>query len=101
MMRRWEADGISLGWSAVSNPSDVLPAPEETEDAVAYNLAMRLAPEYGVSVMPEVSGAALSFLNDILRDQMVATPIRPILDAPVPDKYGMDGAYSFYGPIVG
>lgn len=88
MMRRWEADGISLGWQPVDNPSDELPLPEEAEQAVAFNLAVTLAPEYGVEPSALVIAGAMGGMNDLLRDQAVATPIQPILDAPVPDRWG-------------
>lgn len=100
MMRRWEADGISLGWQPVQNPSDELPIPEEAEEAVAYNLAVRLAPEYGVDVPPVVGRGAVEFFNDLMRDQMVATPIRPILDAPAP-SVGHAGTLDGSGWYVG
>lgn len=87
MLRRWEADGISLGWQPVENTSEELPLPEEAEEGVAYNLAVRLAPEYGVEVSHVVGRGAAVFLNDILRDQMVATPIQPILGTPMPDGW--------------
>lgn len=87
MMQRWEADLLSLGWSAVANPSDVLPIPVEAEQAVAYALAVILAPEYGVTPLPAVTQLANNGLNDLLRDQAVATPIRPILDCPMPRNW--------------
>lgn len=54
MVRRWEADGLSLGWQDVSNPDDVLPAPAEAEEALGYNLALRLRASYGVTLDPDV-----------------------------------------------
>lgn len=86
LVRRWEANTLALGWAPVENPSDDLPLPDEALDAVAYNLALRLAPEYGVSPMPAVVQTAQDTLADLLRDQAVATPIRPILDAPCPSN---------------
>ncbi|WP_312321180.1 packaged DNA stabilization gp4 family protein [Stenotrophomonas sp.] len=50
MMRAWEADGLNLGWSDVSNPADELPIPPENEEAITYNLAKRLQSRYGVSM---------------------------------------------------
>lgn len=88
MMRRLEADSLALGWQPVANPSDDVPIPEEAEEAVAANLAMTMAPEFGVMPMPLVVTMASRGLNDLLRDQMVATPIRPILDVPLPSDYG-------------
>lgn len=82
MMRRIEADGTALGWHPVANPSDELPLPPEAEQAIAFNLAVLLAPEYGVDVSPVVASAAVQGMNDLLRDQAVATPIQPILAAP-------------------
>jgi hypothetical protein len=82
MMQRWEADLLSLGWTPVVSPEDEMPIPVEAEQAVAYNLAMTIAPEYGVSPLPSVAQGAVSGMNDLLRDQAVATPIMPILDAP-------------------
>lgn len=87
MLRRWEADGISLGWVPVNNPVDVLSLPEEAEEAVAYNLAVKLASEYGVAASATVMEEANDGHHKIARDQMVATPIRPILSAPTPANY--------------
>lgn len=87
MMQRWEADLLSLGWSAVASPSDVLPIPVEAEQAVAYALAVIVASEYGVTPLPAVTQLANNGLNDLLRDQAVATPIRPILDCPMPRNW--------------
>lgn len=84
MMQRWEADLLSLGWSSVASPQDVMPIPVEAEQAVAYCLAVVLAAEYGVTPMSTVIQMALAGMNDLLRDQAVATPIQPILDAPIP-----------------
>src|SRR5690606_39057170 len=82
MMRRIEADGTALGWQPATNPSDVLSLPPEAEQAIAFNLAVLLAPEYGVDVPPVVASGAVQGMNDLLRDQAVATPIQPIHAAP-------------------
>lgn len=93
MMTRIEADGTALGWANVSNPSDDVPIPPEAEQAIAYNLAVVLAPEWGVTPMPSVMGGAAAGMEALLRDVAVATPIQPILDAPVPqNRYGRGGA---------
>lgn len=87
MLRRWEADGLSLGWLPNANPSEDLVVPEEAEEAIAYNLAVQLAPEYGTAPTQVVTERAQGGLNDLLRDQAVATPIRPILSAPAAANY--------------
>ena len=75
LMRRWEANTLSLGWSDVSNPSDVMPVPDEALDAIAYNLAMRLRPEYGSTMDPDTIEFARQGLADLRRDQKRATPL--------------------------
>lgn len=87
---RLEANWIALGWQDVSSPSDELPLPKEAELPVMYGLAIDIAPQYGVTPMPAVAGKALEYGNDLMRDQMVATPIMPILDVPTPDNWGAD-----------
>jgi hypothetical protein len=48
MVTRWEASGIALGWVDVTDPDGDLPAPAEAEEALGFNLALKLAPRYGV-----------------------------------------------------
>jgi len=87
MIRRWEADGISLGWMPNDNPSEEVLVPDEAVQAVAANLAVVLAPEYGVSVSAVVAQMAAAGMNDLMRDQAIATPIRPILSVPESSNY--------------
>lgn len=76
MMQRWEADGVALGWSAVDNPADTIPAPVEAEEAISYNLAVRLRPEYGATLDPDVVGIANAGLLALRRDVLTAAPLR-------------------------
>lgn len=71
MMRTWEADGITLGWSDVSTIDDNLPTPPEADEALGYNLAVRLRARYGASVDPDVVGFAASGVT-LLRTLMAA-----------------------------
>lgn len=87
LVTRLEANQVSVGWSDVSSPSDTLPLPPEAELGVMYTLAIVMAPQYLVTPSAEVMAGAEIFMNDLQRDQAVATPIRPILDAPTPDRW--------------
>ena len=101
MMARIEADGTALGWSPVANPSDDLPLPVEAYQAIAYNLAVTVAPEYGVTPLPAVQGMALTGMADLLRDVAVAMPIQPILSIPTPahwDNRDLVGSSWYAGP---
>ena len=88
LMARWEANGLAMGWQPVDSPSDELPLPVEAERTVAYCLGAEMAPEFGVQVMEAVARGATDGYAKLLRDQMVATPIQPILDVPDPDWWG-------------
>lgn len=54
MMTSLEAEGVSVGWSNVSKPDDDMPCPPENEEGIAYLLATRLRPKYGVTLDPDV-----------------------------------------------
>lgn len=69
MMRTWEVDGLSLGWSDVSSPADILPAPPEAEEPITYHLAIRLRPRYGAALEPDVVQIATAGMS-MLRAQM-------------------------------
>lgn len=92
MMRRWEANLLALGWSDVTGPDDDLPVPPEAEEAIGFNLAMRLRPRYGVPLgdLGDLPRTARDAYATLLRDQEVATPIQPIVEVPTPDWWGAD-----------
>jgi len=75
MMTRWEANGISIGWSPVSSGDEDIPAPAEAEQAITFNLAATLRPEYGVAMDPEIYAIAEAGLADLRRDVAVANPM--------------------------
>ncbi len=77
MCTRWEANGLSIGWANVANPSDDMPCPPEAEEAIAFNLALTLAPEYGTDVAPVVALAASRGLGDLRADVKAANPLQP------------------------
>ena len=68
MMRRWEANGISLGWQGIDNPNDVLPIPPEAEEPVVYNLAVKLRAIYGATLEEDVISLARNGYAQLLRD---------------------------------
>lgn len=101
MMVRLEANGVAQGWAPVASPSDEVPIPEEAETPVAYLLAKALAPEFGVEPSLLVLEGAAQGENDLLRDQAVATPIRPIIAVPNPDRDRIHSGGLVAGGLVG
>lgn len=88
MMTRLEANGTSLGWSNVVSPGDVIPIPAEAEEPIAYMLAIRIGPEYGVAPDPVISAAAGLGEAALLRDVLVASPIYNESTGPCPNMRG-------------
>lgn len=75
MMVRWEANGYSVGWSPVSNPADVMPNVPDADEAIMYNLAVKLRPRYGVSIDPDVFADASRLKSDVLADVFASSPM--------------------------
>lgn len=76
MMSRWEASGLALGWTEVSSPDDDLPAPPEAEEAIGFNLALRLRPRYDLPIAPDVVQMANDSLAILRRDVQAQSPLR-------------------------
>jgi len=65
MMTTLEAEGLSLGWSPVSKPDDMMPVLPEAEEAITYLLATRLRTRYGVALDPDVFQMAHDLLGNL------------------------------------
>jgi hypothetical protein len=90
---RWEADGVSLGWTNVSAATDTLPAPFESEGAVAANLALALQPRYKVPLDANVVQQANDGLA-ALRADVIANTYSRISYADLPMGEGWCGGYN-------
>lgn len=88
MCQRFESGGLALAWQPVANPSDVLPTAPEYDEMLAYNLAVRLAPEYSIQLDPGVIAFASATLHEAKRDRMVAMPLVECNDAPLGYRSG-------------
>lgn len=83
MMTRWEGSGISVGWVNVDNPDDPMPCPPEAEEAIGYNLALKLRPKYGVEIDPDVIEFARSGKNALMADISTRDAARIVYDLPL------------------
>lgn len=82
MMARWEANSISLGWSPVSSPDDVLPAPIEAEQAIGFNLAIALRARYGATLDQDVIDQARDGKAQLICDVVLSDGFRLSYDLP-------------------
>jgi hypothetical protein len=99
MMARWEADGLALGWVAVTSPSEDLPVPAEADEAIVYNLAARMGMEYGQPLSRELAYAAQSNYDALLRDRIVEMPLNQKNGLPVPDYSFTFNYNAFYNGV--
>ncbi len=60
MMAAWLVDGWDLGWTPVSNPDDEITSPTWADEALTYNLALKLRPFYGSVLDPDTVAIATS-----------------------------------------
>ncbi|KRG69126.1 packaged DNA stabilization gp4 family protein [Pseudoxanthomonas dokdonensis] len=91
MCRAWEVQGMTLGWQDVSGPGEELPAPPEAEEAIAYNLALRLRPRYGTELSADIVQQAndgLATLSAQITANTFARTEFPDLPAGVGSRFG-------------
>ena len=70
MMAEWNGRGIRLGYPIGADPTDgdlddVTNVPDSANEAVFLNLAVKLAPSFGKTVMPETKVSARAALNTV------------------------------------
>lgn len=83
MMAEWDGQGIRVGYHLANTPeeadgSDDAGIPDFSRNAIVYNLAMRIAPEYG----KEPSGAVVAGASQSLSRLMTATAYIPTVKYP-------------------
>lgn len=66
-MNDLQANGVRLGWTDVCNISDVVTVPDGALRAIAANLAIDLAPQYGGRVTPALIQQASEGLKTLYR----------------------------------
>lgn len=71
MMAAWGAHGIRIGYpqanTAIEDDLEAdCPIPLYAKEAIVYNLALRIAPDYGKTPSPAVSGMAQTSYNMLL-----------------------------------
>lgn len=71
MMASWN---LPVGYTEVSVPNDEITTPDFSHDAMAQNLAVRLAPSFGKVVDPDLRQNAKTAMDDLLRIVVTITP---------------------------
>lgn len=66
-MAEQDADGVKLGYTEVTNPSDAITVPSGAINGIIYNVALHLATTYDVVVTPELAVKARTGLNIMIK----------------------------------
>lgn len=82
MMRRWEASGLALGWTDVADVNATLPAPPEAEEAIGYNLALKLRARYNATLDQDTVAHANDGLAALRADVAMRDSTRLSYDLP-------------------
>lgn len=93
MVRAWESDGITLGWSDVADAIDTLNSPTEADEALGYNLALRLRSRYGVPLEQDLVALARDGLST-LRAAVASSSYERLM---YPDLPSGEGQGSMFG----
>lgn len=69
---RWLASGLLTAWTDATLPTSTLVTPVTADEALAYALALRIAPEYGRELSATVLQRAGEEIKLLWRDRLVA-----------------------------
>lgn len=68
--QRWLAIGLLAAWTDVDSPLDTLVTPATADEAIIYELGLRIAPEYGVQPSQTVTDQAGTERRLLWRDRL-------------------------------
>ncbi len=66
MLNAWIDSGLDLEFIEFTDLDDVIPYPQDHMAAMRYNLAIELAPEYGVKISQSVAVRAAAYYRGLL-----------------------------------
>ena len=98
MMASLDAQGISLGYTVVSLPDDVVTVPDGAIEGIIFNLAIRLATSYNVPVGQGLAISARDGLNAMRNLSVFIQPTQFPCTLPIGsgNEYEYDDSYRFY-----
>jgi hypothetical protein len=74
MMATLNSNGIALGYTVITGPSDTVTVADGALDGIVTNLAIRLAPTYGYQVPQELAIAATDGMAAMRKIAVTVTP---------------------------
>ena len=74
MMSEWDALGYPLGFTVITNPSDLVTIPDGAINAVVLNLAIKLAQQYDEPISQSLAMAARDGMQAVQNLSVEAEP---------------------------
>ena len=93
MMLEMAAKGLYLGYKVMTSAEDVMTTPDWANQAIKYNLAIAVAPEYVVTVSAALGAIAQEALDHIISRAEVPGPVS------FPDTLPTGSGNDLYGDI--
>lgn len=66
MLEEWSEHGIEVGYFVQTSPADDFPCGPTLHAPVKFNLAVHLAPQYGIAVRPDIGARAETYYRRLL-----------------------------------
>ena len=83
MMASFDANGVSLGFTVITGPSDAITVAAGAIDGMVANLALRLAPQFDVAATPELIAAAKDGYSAMLNLAVTVEPTQMPCTMPI------------------
>ena len=99
MMMEWDALGYHLGYLNPQTTDDEMGVPDWSQTAIWYNLAVRIAPEYGKAVEPSIEFHARNGMKSIMTKTM--DPIFTVYPSILPTGAGNSGCSGYNAKFFG
>ncbi len=66
LLEEWSEHGIEVGYFVQTSPADDFPCGPTLHAPVKFNLAVHLAPQYGIAVRPDIGARAETYYRRLL-----------------------------------
>ena len=89
MLGAWIHDGLDIEFVTIASLNTVIPYPPDHESAFRYNLAVQMAPDYGIAVTPVIAAMAQQGYDRMRREYL--NPPELVTDDALLPAYNVNG----------
>ncbi len=93
MLNSWIYEGIDLEYTTISSLNTELPYPDDHIGPFRWNLALRMAPDYGIGVTPAIAAMAKEGYDQMRRQYMDNRELK--VDSALSAEYAPNRGYLY------